>query len=140
LKMAGKLEVCGISAGVGAVSGGLIGGATGLALGIWACVQFIEPALEETDALSAAAAKGITAAIALFGGLEATTSLGVCVGAAAGAILTPIASGIAYGAVKTKEALEGVTCSSFSFFGKSKPKASDTTAPVAEIRDPALNV
>ncbi|WP_131783722.1 hypothetical protein [Legionella gresilensis] len=130
-----KLEVCGISFGVGAVGGGVIGGATGIALGIWACVEFVQPALAGVDGISESGASAITAAIALLGGLEATFGLGVCAGGAIGAILTPVATGVAYCA---SSVIENTKCPSFTFFGK-KSKAQESI-PAPEVTGSQLAV
>ena len=127
--MTDKLEVCGISLGVGAVSGAVIGGLGGLGVGIWTCVQYIQPALEETDALSASAASGITALIALCALLPASSSLGSCAGAAAGAIVAPVAAGIGYCASGVASATKGL-CSS-GFF-KNKNNNQEAPEPAAE--------
>lgn len=89
--MSGFFEAC----GAGTVAGAVLGGMTGFALSIWVAVDFVEPAFESIDGISPPGAKGITAAIALLGGIEAFIGLGSCVGALVGAILTPPIIGIA---------------------------------------------
>ncbi|STX29717.1 Uncharacterised protein [Legionella beliardensis] len=133
--MTGKTEICGISLGVGAIGGAVVGGLGGLGVGIWTCVQYIQPALEETDALSVSAASGITALIAICGLLEASASLGSCAGAAAGAIVTPVAAGIGYCASGVASATKGL-CSS-GFFSKNKNNNQEAApAPEAEEQAP----
>jgi len=58
------------------------GGCAGLAVGIWAAVEYLQPALEAVDGISKVGADWITAGIALFGGLELASGAGVLAGAA----------------------------------------------------------
>lgn len=63
------------------------GALTGLALGIWAAVEYLEPAFETVPGVSRLGAQWITAAISIFGGLEAAMGAGAIGGAIAGAVL-----------------------------------------------------
>lgn len=63
-------------AGVGLVSGAF----GGLALGIWACVQYVEPAFDATKGINESGAKALTALVALSGAAPAI--LGGAIGGA----------------------------------------------------------
>mgnify|MGYP007063388381 CR=1 FL=1 len=60
--------------------GKTIGGLTGLGLGIWALVDYVQPALSAEDGISETGASWITAGIALLGGLGVTIGIGACAG------------------------------------------------------------
>lgn len=132
--MAEALEVCGASMGVGAAAGGL----TGLAIGIWVMVDFVQPALASTS-LTPGQASGITAAIALLGGLEGFVGAGVC----AGAIAAPIAAAAAgvvvvaaTGLVTAGEALSSVCRNAYnraSFFSRN-----NDVNPPSQNNEPAI--
>lgn len=71
---------------VSAVSGGVncgvvIGAFVGLGLGIWASVEYLEPAFNETHGINDAGAKALTALVDLGGGLEFAMGAGALAGA-----------------------------------------------------------
>ncbi|MFA6303697.1 MAG: hypothetical protein WC627_11295 [Legionella sp.] len=110
-------EICGMALGAGSIMGGI----TGFAIGVWVHVDFIYPALEATS-LTASQASGITAAIALFGGMEAFTGAGIL----AGIIGIPAAAGVV-----ECLGLAGVgiknSCSKFGFFDSKRPESNSIT-------------
>ena len=124
------VEVCGISMGAGAVGGGILGGLGSIAVGIWVCVNFIQPAFASIDGVSGSAASAITAAIALCGGLAAVCGLGMASGAAIGAIATPVVAGIAYCA--------GSIASKCTFFNRTADNNQNAPAPKAEVEAEAV--
>lgn len=54
-----------------------LGGCAGVAVGIWAAVDRLQPALANVSGISSVGASWITAAISLFGGLEIAAGAGV---------------------------------------------------------------
>ncbi len=125
--MTDAVEVLGVSMGVGAVAGGL----TGLALGIWVLADFVEPALESTS-LTPFQARGITAAIALFGGLEGFVGVGVCAGAIATPVATVVGAGLA-GAAYGVGSLCSSAYNSVSFFSRN-----NATSQISQNNEPAM--
>lgn len=121
-------EICGIAVGTGTVMGGI----TGLAIGVWVHVDFIYPALEATS-LTASQASGITAAIALFGGMEGFIGAGII----AGMIGIPAATGVV-GCLGLTGAGIINACSKFSFFGNSHTESNSITPLSGDVR--SLNV
>lgn len=62
-------------------TGAGLGCLAGLAVGIWACVKYVEPAFEATKGINESGAKALTALVALGGGLESTMAGGAIGGA-----------------------------------------------------------
>jgi hypothetical protein len=94
IKVADGLEICGMGMSGGAFAGAVIGGLASVSIGIWLCVDFIQPALASVDGISGPGASAITAAIALLGGLEAMCGVGMCAGVIGGAITGAIGGAI----------------------------------------------
>lgn len=129
-------DICGVSCGTGAIMGLM----TGFAVGVWVHAKIIQPAFDEIDGISSEAASGITAAIALLGGMEAFMAAGVCAGALAGPIAVGVGTGVAClgagimeGASAARERLRNISCPPcprFSFFGKHQ-----TTQPPRSLEE-----
>jgi hypothetical protein len=87
-------EICGASTAGSTLVFGVSGAFAGLGVGIWIMVDFVQPALASTS-LTSAQASGITAAIALFGGLEGFIAAGAAAGAVSGAALGCVCGSVA---------------------------------------------
>lgn len=83
-----SFEELGVVPGCCTITGAL----TGLGVGIWAAVEYVQPALADVDGISKVGADWITAGISLFGGLEVTTGAGACAGLIVGGVLLCAAS------------------------------------------------
>jgi hypothetical protein len=82
-----------LASGTGTIAGTMIGGLSSFGVGIWLCVDFIQPALAGIDGISGPGASALTAALALFGGFEALCGVGMCAGGILGAISGALVSG-----------------------------------------------
>ena len=119
-------KICGVSVGAGSLGGAM----TGFALGVWTHVSFIQPAFASIDALSESQASGITAAIALFGGMEAFIGVGIC----AGVVAVPLGAGILYGAgAAIVGACSNIPCPSFTFFSRTRSNTNQPPAALSEV-------
>ena len=78
--MFGKSGFFASSVSCSTAAGATTGALAGLGIGIWICVEYIQPAFASVPAISSEAASAITAAIALCGFLEATVGIGACAG------------------------------------------------------------